>query len=815
MSNDQPGADHSLGLATLDAVAAGITVQDASGRLVYANHAAASLIGVPGVDALLRANPGELMAAFEVLDEQGRPLPAAELPGRRVLDGKGPSERLLRFHTRGDGGERWALVAARALPVGAGGPLLVVNTFIDAGEVVRSQRRAEEEARLAQETAERLATSERRYRALADLVPSQVWTAQPDGRLDYVNRRALDYFGRTAEEILAGGWRLLVHTDDLPRCVDRWTEALESGQPYEVELRLRRADGAHRWHLVRALPVRAADGRIHHWVGANNDISERVQAEEARSAVVAEMAARRATEEGTARTQEVLAAISDAFAVCTRDWVVVFANEESGKRLGKRPHEVIGRDLWELVPGAAGTSFEGALRRAMQERAVTRLEDRVDAAGDQWMELIAYPLPDGGLAMYSRDVTSRKREEQTRARQAAYDALRAEVAGVLAGRGDLRSLLQACCEAVVRHLPLAFARAWLLDGSGDWLDLEASAGKYAEVDGGHRRVPVGGGLKIAAVAAERRPQITNAVLGDERVSAWVRREGIVALAGYPLAVGDRLLGVLAAFAAAPLPEGTAAALERTADLIAHGLERRRAEVELDERARELARSNAELEQFAYVASHDLQEPLRIVASYTQLLARRYQGRLDPDADDFISFSVEGINRMQRLISDLLAYSRVGSRPRTLASVDVGRALAIALENLAHAMTDAGASVTHGPLPAVTGDEGQLVQLMQNLVGNAIKFHGATPPVVHVSARPGDREWIFAVTDNGVGIEPQYFERIFVIFQRLHARESYPGTGIGLALCKKIVERHGGRMWVESTPGSGSTFFFALPCSEAG
>jgi signal transduction histidine kinase len=385
---------------------------------------------------------------------------------------------------------------------------------------------------------------------------------------------------------------------------------------------------------------------------------------------------------------------------------------------------------------------------------------------------------------------------------------------VLAGRGDVRALLQLSCEAVVRHLPLAFARAWLLDPTGEWLDLEGSAGKYADVDGGHRRIPVGGGLKIAAVAAERRPQITNAVLGDERVSAWVRREGIVALAGYPLAAGDRLLGVLAAFAAAPLPEGTAAALERTADVIAHGLERRRAEEELDERARELARSNADLEQFAYVASHDLQEPLRIVASYTQLLARRYQGKLDPDADDFIAFSVEGINRMQRLISDLLAYSRVGSRPRSLATVDVRRALGIALDNLAHAVTDAGASVTHGPLPVVTGDEGQLVQLLQNLVGNAIKFRGPAPPVVHVSARPVDREWIFAVTDNGVGIEPQYFERIFVIFQRLHARESYPGTGIGLALCKKIVERHGGRMWVESTPGVGSTFFFALPADAA-
>ncbi len=242
--------------------------------------------------------------------------------------------------------------------------------------------------------------------------------------------------------------------------------------------------------------------------------------------------------------------------------------------------------------------------------------------------------------------------------------------------------------------------------------------------------------------------------------------------------------------------------------------RKQADERLRAAAADLARSNAELEQFAYVASHDLQEPLRMVASYTQLLARRYRGQLDQDADEFIGFAVDGVIRMQDLINDLLAYSRVGTRALQVDTVDTGRLLDQVVGDLAAAIEESSATVSHGPLPTLPGDPTQLKQLFQNLLANAIKFRGERPPEVQVTAERQGDAWVFAVRDNGIGIEPEYRERIFVLFQRLHTRAEYPGTGIGLAICKKIVERRGGRIWVESEPGQGTTFRFTLPAGLA-
>jgi PAS domain S-box-containing protein len=242
--------------------------------------------------------------------------------------------------------------------------------------------------------------------------------------------------------------------------------------------------------------------------------------------------------------------------------------------------------------------------------------------------------------------------------------------------------------------------------------------------------------------------------------------------------------------------------------------RKRSEAYLLQKVEELNRSNVELGQFAYIASHDLQEPLRMVASYTQLLSRRYKGKLDSDADEFIAFAVDGASRMQRLIQDLLSYSRVGTRGSDLVETSSEQALEQSLINLRGAIEESGALVTHDRLPPVMADEMQLIQLFQNLIGNAIKYQNPGVPKIHVSAvKNGGKRWTFSVQDNGLGIDPQYFERIFGMFQRLHKRQEFAGTGIGLAICKKIVERHGGSISVESQPEHGSTFRFALAGSE--
>jgi len=248
-----------------------------------------------------------------------------------------------------------------------------------------------------------------------------------------------------------------------------------------------------------------------------------------------------------------------------------------------------------------------------------------------------------------------------------------------------------------------------------------------------------------------------------------------------------------------------------AELEREMVERQRAEVALKEYAENLQRSNEDLERFAYVSSHDLQEPLRSIVSFSQLLDRRYRGKLDADADEYLDFIVEGGNRMQALILDLLAYSRVNTTRQAFSPTDTADVLASVERSLDARLREAGAAIAHDPMPVVLADPLQLEQVFANLISNALKFRRPDErPRIHIGVRTADGFCEFSVADNGIGIAPEYFDRIFVIFQRLHTRETYSGTGIGLAIVKRIVERHGGRIWVESTPGEGSTFYFTLP-----
>ena len=303
-----------------------------------------------------------------------------------------------------------------------------------------------------------------------------------------------------------------------------------------------------------------------------------------------------------------------------------------------------------------------------------------------------------------------------------------------------------------------------------------------------------------------------------------RREGALAAGlhsafGLPILVGGEFYGVMEFFSR-QVRERDARVIEIVQNAgiqLGQFIARMQAEAavrdandELERQAQELMRSNAELQQFAYVASHDLQEPLRMISSYTQLLVRRYGDRFDKEAREFMDYVVDGSARMKQLIEDILAYSRVGTRGREFKTVQSEAALKKALASLRAALEATGANVTNDSLPAVEADDVQLAQLFQNLIGNALKFTSGGTPHIHVGVAELPQAWEFSVKDNGIGIDPQYFERIFMVFQRLHSKGEYSGTGIGLAICKKVVDRHGGRIRVESRPGEGSTFFFTLP-----
>jgi PAS domain S-box-containing protein len=504
------------------------------------------------------------------------------------------------------------------------------------------------------------------------------------------------------------------------------------------------------------------------------------------------------------RLSEVLDSFQDACTVLDSELRFIYSNRASLRLIDRELQDVVGKHPWDVVPEAP---IHAAYRQVLASGEPATVEHQF--AG-RFFESSISPLRDG-ISVIAHDITSRRQADELTLRLARHAALRADVSAALADTRNIQRMLQGCCEAAVNHLGVAFARIWTVDEAGTTLLLDASAGMYTHLDGGHARVPVGK-FKIGLIAEEKLPHLTNDVLRDPRVGnpEWAAQEGMVSFAGYPLVVDGTLIGVFAMFARAPLSDDTLSVLGSVADSIAQGTVRRRTEQELERRVQELARSNADLEQFAYVASHDLQEPLRMVSSYVQLIARRYKGKLDQDADEFIAFTVEGATRMQRLINDLLAYSRLGTRNGDAQDVELGSVLATVEANLTRAIEDGSAVITHGALPRVVGNEQQLVQLLQNLISNAIKFHGDRSPRVEISAKRDPAGWTIEVRDNGIGIAPEYFDRIFVIFQRLHPRDVYDGTGIGLAIAKRIVERHGGRIWVESKPGEGSAISFTLP-----
>jgi len=598
-----------------------------------------------------------------------------------------------------------------------------------------------------------------------------------------------------------------IHPEDVDAVmgsIQNQIENIEGGTV--LTFRVIDSKGHVRWLESHSEILRDAKRHPFRALGAVLDITERKAAEAQGHKLAVAQAARAEAESAQQRLAAILDSISEPLLTLDATWHLRFLNRSAVQLLGEGRG---GQSLKEVPFFQRVPELLSACRQALQED--RPVEQEISLLDDRWYEVRACPY-DEGLSVYLRDITARKREQEIQAQLADYEALRADIGTTLALEPDSQRALQRCTEALVQRLGLCSAQFWQINSQGQVLELQAGTGFPENHPEAFSRIPMGDG-PVGLIATERKPYFTNHLLTDPLWPPQAPREGLSAFAGYPLICGQELLGVLALFSRTAIHREVQLGLGPLVDAIANGIGRRRAEQALTERAAQLARSNSELEQFAYVASHDLQEPLRVISSFTQLLAQRYQGNFDEKADRYTHFVVDAAARMQRLIQDLLAYSRVGTETKELGSVKVDSVLQRALFNLQAAVEESHAQVTFDALPNVIGDELQLEQLFQNLVGNALKFHGEKPPSVHVSVQREGADWRFSVSDNGIGLAPQFKDRIFVIFQRLHGKGRYSGTGIGLAICKKIVERHGGRIWVESTPGQGATFLFTLPAAK--
>jgi len=532
-----------------------------------------------------------------------------------------------------------------------------------------------------------------------------------------------------------------------------------------------------RWFNARV--TRFLDNGAVRVVVAHENITYRKQSEEDQRALMKELASERA------RLDVLLRTIPDLVWLKSVDGVFFWCNPPVEQLLGAKEKDIIGSTDYDFFDEELADSVSENDRKAIAAGVPSTNEEWLTFASDghrALFETIKTPMLDTegqilGILGIARDVTERHRAEE----------IQRELTKELASKETfLRTLLQTIPDLI-----------WMKDVNGFYLFCNPRAASFL-------------GAKEADIIGKRDHDLV-----DKEVADFFGEVDRKVMASEGPSVDESWITfasdghrILCEAIKSPMRDAEGKVIGVLG--IAHDItERHLAADKLRLALADLARSNEELEQFAYVASHDLQEPLRMVSSYTQLLAKRYKGRLDTDADEFIAFAVDGANRMQRLITDLLAFSRVGTRGKKFELSDFTAALGQALTNLTAAIEASGAVVTKDPLPTLKADKSQIVQLFQNLIANGIKFHGEKAPHIHVGAEQREKEWLFSVRDDGIGIDPQYADRIFAIFQRLHTREEFEGTGIGLAICKKTVERHGGRIWVESQPGKGSTFYFTI------
>jgi PAS domain S-box-containing protein len=627
---------------------------------------------------------------------------------------------------------------------------------------------------------EKLRESERRIRELTDALPVVVYETDAKGRMTFVNATAFDLFGYAKEEIEAGMsiFQLIAPADrKQARAVFR--RRMSGEDVGRVEYVGLRKDKSSFPISIRAALMRH-DGAVIGLRGVILDITELKKAD---------LALHKAQEE-LRQHATMFDAAHDAIMTLDPAGTITYWNRGAERLYGWTTQEAEGQNANALLRTRFPESREVLWPKLMESELwegelihVTRDGVEVTVASS-WTLMKDEKGNASAILEISSDITERKKADLALAESEA--TLRTTFATMADGIviTELDEKVTDCNEAILRLTQRS--REEIL--GKPFKDLIAP--EFRSVIADVCKLLVGSVLVFNVPGSEKKGTIRadSQLLRKNRERVDIETN---------ISLVENSAGQPAAFL-----------------IVARDVtERKQMEWKLDSSLADLQRSNAELQQFAYVTSHDLQEPLRMITSYIQIIEEDYKGKLDADADQYIAFAVEGAKRMHTLINDLLAYSRVGTRGEPFTPISLNSVLSSATANLEIAIEEGHAVVTHDRLPTVLGDESQLIQLFQNLLGNAIKFRSDATPRIHVGVEKTKDEWVFSVRDNGIGIDMKYAERIFAVFQRLHAREEYPGTGIGLAVVKKIVERHGGRVWVESEPGNGSTFYFTLPKGE--